>query len=193
MLRHMKRDCVSDKNKVKLQCYVSVSVGICNYCDRRGGWDAEAIEHPAALQRREGMSEIAHGRPPHVSVATIINISQYMYIRTALLTRLLEILRQPTAGFCPSWGSSGRRIPRVFVQYTQLPGNITNDRFSWVPGGSSTKPNLFANELGQPGSIPALVLPSGSMAAGHRKGVTTGRKRTGASGFQSMSINPDAY
>ncbi|KER28386.1 hypothetical protein T265_04769 [Opisthorchis viverrini] len=33
-------------------------------------------------------------------------------------------------------------------------------------------PQLFLSGLGQPGGIPALVLPSGSMAARHRKGVT---------------------
>ncbi|KER22146.1 hypothetical protein T265_09679 [Opisthorchis viverrini] len=32
-----------------------------------------------------------------------------------LLTRLLKTLRQPTTGFRPSWGSSGRRSPRVSV------------------------------------------------------------------------------
>ncbi|KAG5452151.1 hypothetical protein CSKR_108326 [Clonorchis sinensis] len=34
---------------------------------------------------------------------------------------------------------------------------------------------LPLSRLGQPGSIPALVLPSGSMAARHRKGVTAER------------------
>ncbi|KAG5441542.1 hypothetical protein CSKR_109743 [Clonorchis sinensis] len=38
-------------------------------------------------------------RPPNVSVATIFEKSRYMYIRNALLIRLLKILRQPTTGF----------------------------------------------------------------------------------------------
>ncbi|KAG5443980.1 hypothetical protein CSKR_103802 [Clonorchis sinensis] len=38
-------------------------------------------------------------RPPHVPVATIFEISRYMYIRDALLIRLLKILRRPTTGF----------------------------------------------------------------------------------------------
>ncbi|KAG5448387.1 hypothetical protein CSKR_109662, partial [Clonorchis sinensis] len=38
-------------------------------------------------------------RPPHVPVATIFKISRYMYIRNALLIRLLKILRQSTTGF----------------------------------------------------------------------------------------------
>ncbi|KAG5444519.1 hypothetical protein CSKR_101800 [Clonorchis sinensis] len=42
------------------------------------------------------------GRPPHVPVATIFEISRYMYIRNALLIRLLKILRQPTTGFALS-------------------------------------------------------------------------------------------
>ncbi|KER23227.1 hypothetical protein T265_08840 [Opisthorchis viverrini] len=32
------------------------------------------------------------------------------------------------------------------MQHTQLPGNIPNERFSWVPGESLVKPSLFANE-----------------------------------------------
>ncbi|KAG5452392.1 hypothetical protein CSKR_100797 [Clonorchis sinensis] len=59
---------------------------------------------------------------------------RYMYTRNALLMRLLKNRRQPTTGFallgahqvaensstahdrfCPSWGSSGRRSPRVSV------------------------------------------------------------------------------
>ncbi|KAG5441965.1 hypothetical protein CSKR_110776 [Clonorchis sinensis] len=31
-------------------------------------------------------------------------------------------------------------------KHIHLPGNITNDRFSWVPGEFLVKPNLFANE-----------------------------------------------
>ncbi|KAG5452653.1 hypothetical protein CSKR_114424, partial [Clonorchis sinensis] len=37
--------------------------------------------------------------PPHVPVATIFEISRYMYIRNGLLIRLLKTLRQPTTGF----------------------------------------------------------------------------------------------
>ncbi|KAG5453526.1 Potassium voltage-gated channel protein eag [Clonorchis sinensis] len=43
-------------------------------------------------------------RPPHVPVATIFDISRYMYIRNALLIRLLKILRQPTTSF--TWCST---------------------------------------------------------------------------------------
>ncbi|KAG5447262.1 hypothetical protein CSKR_108639 [Clonorchis sinensis] len=42
-----------------------------------------------------------------------------------------------------------------------------------VRGSNPTSASrLPLSRLGQPGSIPALVLPSGSMAARHRKGVT---------------------
>ncbi|KAG5441010.1 hypothetical protein CSKR_101240 [Clonorchis sinensis] len=74
-------------------------------------------------------------RPPHVSVATVFEISRYMYIHNALLTRLLKILRQPTTGFAlllrahqvaensstahdrfrSSWDSSSRCSPRVSI------------------------------------------------------------------------------
>ncbi|KAG5454911.1 hypothetical protein CSKR_105848 [Clonorchis sinensis] len=51
-------------------------------------------------------------RPPHVPVATIFEISRYMYIRSVLLIRLLKTLRQPTTGFFAVLGahqsSSGR-------------------------------------------------------------------------------------
>ncbi|KER25926.1 hypothetical protein T265_06730 [Opisthorchis viverrini] len=45
---------------------------------------------------------------------------------------------------------------------------------------------LPLSRLGQPGSIPALVLPSGGMAARHRKGATAERF---LSFFLSSSIN----
>ncbi|KER23684.1 hypothetical protein T265_08491 [Opisthorchis viverrini] len=38
-------------------------------------------------------------RPPHISLATIFEISRYMYIHSALLIRLLRIRRQRTTGF----------------------------------------------------------------------------------------------
>ncbi|KAG5445300.1 hypothetical protein CSKR_111854 [Clonorchis sinensis] len=38
-------------------------------------------------------------RPLHVPVATIFEISRYMYIHSTLLIRLLKILRQPTQTF----------------------------------------------------------------------------------------------
>ncbi|KAG5443665.1 hypothetical protein CSKR_102563 [Clonorchis sinensis] len=51
---------------------------------------------------------------------------------------------------------------------------------NWLSGSvrrsnPASATRLSLSRLGQPDSIPALVLPSGSMAAGHRKGVTAGR------------------
>ncbi|KAG5451639.1 hypothetical protein CSKR_111803 [Clonorchis sinensis] len=46
-----------------------------------------------------------------------------------------------------------------------------------VRGSNPTSSSrLPLSRLGQPGSIPALVLPSGGMAARHRKGATAGRQ-----------------
>ncbi|GAA48920.1 hypothetical protein CLF_102218 [Clonorchis sinensis] len=47
-------------------------------------------------------------KPPHVPVATIFEISRYMYRRNALLIRLLKILRQPTTGL--AWKHHKREI-----------------------------------------------------------------------------------
>ncbi|KAG5441967.1 hypothetical protein CSKR_110774 [Clonorchis sinensis] len=45
-----------------------------------------------------------------------------------------------------------------------------------VRGSNPTSASqLPRSRFGQPGSIPALVLPSGGMAAAHRKGVTAER------------------
>ncbi|KAG5449812.1 hypothetical protein CSKR_100551 [Clonorchis sinensis] len=42
-------------------------------------------------------------------------------------------------------------------------------------GPSGWSANLLTERLGQPGSIPALVQPSGGMAVRHRKGATAER------------------
>ncbi|KER31771.1 hypothetical protein T265_02006 [Opisthorchis viverrini] len=83
-------------------------------------------------------------------------------------------------------------------QHIQLLGNIINERFSWVPETTYGIPQkrgfkwlereftdrkvrgsnpayasrLSLSRLWQPGSIQALVLPSGGTAARHRKGAT---------------------
>ncbi|KAG5454532.1 hypothetical protein CSKR_104886 [Clonorchis sinensis] len=89
--------------------------------------------HSAACKHHKREIQLG-SRPPHVPVATIFEISRCMFIRNALLIRLLKTLRQPTIGFAllgahqiaensstahdrlrPSWGSSGTCSPRVSV------------------------------------------------------------------------------
>ncbi|KAG5442590.1 hypothetical protein CSKR_113679 [Clonorchis sinensis] len=45
------------------------------------------------------VEEFSATLPPHVSVATIFEMSRYVYIRNALLIRLLKTFRQPSTGF----------------------------------------------------------------------------------------------
>ncbi|KER22235.1 hypothetical protein T265_09626 [Opisthorchis viverrini] len=101
-----------------------------------------------------------------------------------ILINLLKIRRQPTTGF---------GLPRA---HQILSGSIvyvihTCNTYTWarwpkwlepeftgqkVRGSNPTSATrLPLSRLGQPGSIPALVLPSGSMAARHRKDVTAER------------------
>ncbi|KAG5444121.1 hypothetical protein CSKR_101607 [Clonorchis sinensis] len=176
-------------------------------------------------------------RPPHVPVATIFEISRYMYRLNALLIRLLKILRQPTTGLAIFRDlrlgdcETGCGLSKNFQQPYEYSGLVKNLFFLSYEGcgmrNSSTKTKQFAEEgirsgsgyisptfwsqlrgvmcvtwvcfacyqrktrccvlsfsiptsasrlslsrLGKPGSIPALVLPSGGMAARHRKGAT---------------------
>ncbi|KAG5450256.1 hypothetical protein CSKR_112440 [Clonorchis sinensis] len=52
-------------------------------------------------------------RQPRVSVATIFEISRYMYIRNALLIRLLKTLRQPTTGFALLGAHQVGAVPEI--------------------------------------------------------------------------------
>ncbi|KAG5452452.1 hypothetical protein CSKR_201682, partial [Clonorchis sinensis] len=65
----------------------------------------------------------------------------------------------------------GRRVPRRWRKWLE---RIFTDRK--VRGSNPTSASrLPLSRLGQPGSIPALVLPSGGMAARHRKVATAER------------------
>ncbi|KAG5441411.1 hypothetical protein CSKR_107685 [Clonorchis sinensis] len=67
--------------------------------------------------------------------------------------------------FCPSWGSMSRRT-RPFSVYVMF----------YVCGSNPTSGSRIPlSSFGQPGSIPALVLPSGCMAVRQRKGATAQR------------------
>ncbi|KAG5454379.1 hypothetical protein CSKR_107239 [Clonorchis sinensis] len=67
---------------------------------------------------------------------------------------------------------TGRQI-LVYRWTTWLERELTDRKIS---GSKPTSPSrLPLSRLGQPDSIPALVLPSGGMAARHRKGVTAER------------------
>ncbi|KAG5448742.1 hypothetical protein CSKR_100132 [Clonorchis sinensis] len=65
----------------------------------------------------------------------------------------------------PTSQITGREMAQVVVaQFTDRKVHGSN------PTSASRRP---LSRLGQPGSIPALVLPSGGMTARHRKGATT--------------------
>ncbi|KAG5441923.1 hypothetical protein CSKR_106368 [Clonorchis sinensis] len=139
--------------------------------------------------------------PPHVSVATIFEISRYMYIRNALLIRLLKILRQPATGFAflgahqrLTWKPAEFLVCDVSRQLNVLHqsascfscSDIRDIAIHKVHGSNPTSASrLPLSRLGQPDSIPALVLPSGGMAARHRKGVTA---KTGCNFFSRNTL-----
>ncbi|KAG5443317.1 hypothetical protein CSKR_107291 [Clonorchis sinensis] len=95
--------------------------------------------------------------------------------------------------FRPSWGSSGRRSPRVSVNlmfylnmfYLKKKGDNQILGEQWLEreftdrkfrGSSQTSASrLPLSRLGQLDSISALVLPSGGTAARHRKTARAGR------------------
>ncbi|KAG5447024.1 hypothetical protein CSKR_108874 [Clonorchis sinensis] len=117
-----------------------------------------------------------------------------MYIRKALLIRLLKTLRQPTTGFALLGAHQVGAVP-------EFPSNLCSTQIGlistntlicisiwpftlsfearwpkWlereftdrnVLGSNQTSASrLLLSRLGQPGSIPALMLPSGAMAVG---------------------------
>ncbi|KER30003.1 hypothetical protein T265_03483 [Opisthorchis viverrini] len=98
----------------------------------------------------------------------VLHISRFMIQK--LLTRLLKTLRQPKTSFAPLGAyqeerwlkgySAGLLIGRSVVRIQPLHLDFS------CPG------------LQQPGSTPSLVLPSGGMAARHRKGATAERRST---------------
>ncbi|KER33032.1 hypothetical protein T265_00943 [Opisthorchis viverrini] len=68
---------------------------------------------------------------------------------------------------CASYIRGGARWPKW------LEREFTNRKVRGSNPTSATR--LPLSRLGQPGSIPALLLPSGGMAARHRKGATAER------------------
>ncbi|KAG5449731.1 hypothetical protein CSKR_103109 [Clonorchis sinensis] len=93
-------------------------------------------------------------RPPHVSVATIIEISRYMYTRNALLIRLLKILPQPTTE-CISrkqsnLGSKGMGNKREAKWPKWLERECTDRKVRGLNPTSASR--LPLSRLGQPGS-----------------------------------------
>ncbi|KER23747.1 hypothetical protein T265_08437 [Opisthorchis viverrini] len=71
-------------------------------------------------------------------------------------------------------GSGMMKVPSKALRTVQINASeITNGKKWFEPDLSASQLPLFT--LGQPGSIPALVLPSDDMAAGHLKGATAER------------------
>ncbi|KAG5454543.1 hypothetical protein CSKR_104900 [Clonorchis sinensis] len=109
-----------------------------------------------------------------VSVGTIFEKSRHNCGRNALLIRLLKILRQPTTGFALVGAHQVGAVPECWGEIAQRLERERTDRK--VRGSNpASASRLPLSRLGQPGSIPALVLPSGGMAARHRKGATAER------------------
>ncbi|KAG5452236.1 hypothetical protein CSKR_112517 [Clonorchis sinensis] len=110
------------------------------------------------------------------AIATIFEISRYMYKHNALLIRLLKILRKPTNGFAvlrahqvgavPEFPSNLRSIPNlIFIDLGCKMAQWLERKFTdrKVRGSDSTfaaRIPLF--RLGQSGNNPSLVLPSSS-------------------------------
>ncbi|KAG5452982.1 hypothetical protein CSKR_110347 [Clonorchis sinensis] len=85
-------------------------------------------------------------------------------IRSTLLMRLLKTLQKSTTNFVlPIRGEMVQWLEREFSDWEVRCSNPTSAS------------RLSLSRFGQPGSIPTLVLPSGGMAARHRKGVTAER------------------
>ncbi|KAG5443202.1 hypothetical protein CSKR_110549 [Clonorchis sinensis] len=88
------------------------------------------------------------------SIPALVHTSGCMVFKTRLLRACLH---------CLHWGEIAQWLERERTDRKVRGSN---------PASASRLP---LPRLGQPGSIPALVLPSGGMAARHRKGATAER------------------
>ncbi|GAA51219.1 histone H2A, partial [Clonorchis sinensis] len=68
-------------------------------------------------------------------------------------------------------------VPGCLVTHVKTEHQMNNDLFANQLTSSQYGADLRFRRLGQPGSIPALVLPSGNMAVRHRKGATAERQQ----------------
>ncbi|KER21741.1 hypothetical protein T265_10016 [Opisthorchis viverrini] len=119
-------------------------------------------------------------RPSHVSVGTIFGTSRYMYSRNTLLIRLLKTLRPRTTSFflfgAYHTGAAHQcdRYKRE-IQLDSVESEREGEMAKWlereftdwkVSGSNPTSASqLLPSRLGQPDSIPALVLPWDDMTA----------------------------
>ncbi|KAG5446783.1 hypothetical protein CSKR_105547 [Clonorchis sinensis] len=92
---------------------------------------------PGCPSLDRGSRETVVGFTDHPFIATIFEILRYMYIRNALLIRLLKILRQPTTGFA----LLGAHQMWCFSEYTHLQTNLV---FRWSLTWNSTEILVYA-------------------------------------------------
>ncbi|KAG5454952.1 hypothetical protein CSKR_105888 [Clonorchis sinensis] len=112
--------------------------------------------------------------PPLVYFYTKEQMQQYGLVRLSIyaIDQWVSSI-PPTSVDQLAAATLDRLVSRFTVHSQWLEREFTDRKVrSWNPTSES---RLLLSRLGQPGSIPALVLPSGGMAARHRKGVTAGR------------------
>ncbi|KER33661.1 hypothetical protein T265_00547 [Opisthorchis viverrini] len=122
----------------------------------------------------------------------MFQLAQYSGYRVVIIGILIVptncIVRSPEciSGAC--------RSPKISVCCVKVCNSVHIPKVRRSNPTSATR--LPLSRLGQPGSIPALVVPSGGMAARHRKGATAERftpapspARQNASGINELSLN----
>ncbi|GAA52767.1 hypothetical protein CLF_108779 [Clonorchis sinensis] len=138
------------------------------------------------LRHQSGVSHDIKNRPtatPFATVVTTTNHNTEFHISCPIRSRVISVLRayrwyfsgsrdHPTGSLVDGWGSQSYPVhfsPTKATSIETIGGSVPTT-------GGIVPVQLFVRQtLGQPGSIQALVLPSGGMAVRHRKGATAER------------------
>ncbi|KER24108.1 hypothetical protein T265_08150 [Opisthorchis viverrini] len=126
-----------DENQNEQTCFAAETKRIqLHITDSRLTWNqAESLVGAVSRQLN-----VLHQAASGFSRYDIRDIAIHIYFCTALL-----ISPRPVSPFHFGLIRLAQSIQSTQVQHIQLPGNITNERLSWVPGESLEKPNLFVN------------------------------------------------
>ncbi|KAG5450137.1 hypothetical protein CSKR_112663, partial [Clonorchis sinensis] len=129
----------------------------------------------------ESLDPVYHSVNPFAEFGQSLVTPQLLTFESGLTTLLSRTFENSSSHNSPPVSSKPQEDVRGIQHYCTtrarwpkwLEREFTDQK---VRGSNPTSASrLPLSRLGQPGSIPALVLPSGSMAVGHRKGATAER------------------
>ncbi|KAG5446787.1 hypothetical protein CSKR_105542 [Clonorchis sinensis] len=161
--------------------FVNISSSAMFQCtDLHSGEMAQWLEHEFTERKVRGSNPTSASRLPLSRLGNLAVSHTSCFLRVAWRVGIERVFLHPVSrGFQEISGESLEINKTVAIGYSGarwlkwLEREFTDRK---VRGSNPTpETRLPLTRLGHPGSIPALLLPPGSMAARHRKGVTRGR------------------